>query len=249
MNFETHGTIVTGAASGIGREIALRFAAGGSSVVILDIATEASDVVEEIERRGGRAHALRCDVADSHSVAEAFTQAAAFLPSLDVLVNNAGVNFDEGIRGLTDEAWAKTIAVNLSGATFCAREAARLMVPRRQGAIINIASRAWLGWFGQTAYAASKGGMVSATRSLAIELARHRIRVNCIAPGLIDTPLFRSEPEHVRDRLQAAQPSQTVGTPADVAWVALFLASDRSMSVTGQVVYVCGGKSVYASVG
>jgi NAD(P)-dependent dehydrogenase (short-subunit alcohol dehydrogenase family) len=245
----TRGAIVTGGGSGIGREIAEQFAADGNGVLILDITADAKAVADAIRGRGGEASAIVCDIGDPTAVADAFEQATRLLPAIDVLVNNAGISIDQGIRRLSDDAWAKTLQVNLTGALHCSREAARAMVPRKQGAIVNIASRAWLGWPGQTAYAASKGGLVSMTRSLAIELARHRVRVNCIAPGLIDTPLLQSEPEEIRTRLVAAQPSRTIGVPADVAWATRFLAGEGARSITGQVLYVCGGKSVFASPG
>jgi 3-oxoacyl-[acyl-carrier protein] reductase len=237
--------LITGAGSGIGRELAGQFAREGAAVAVLDINPAVHDVAAEITSVGGVASAFVCDITQPEQADAVFGE----LAEIDALINNAGVSIDQGIRRLTNEAWAKTLAVNLSGAVYCARAAARVMVPRKRGAIINIASRAWLGWFGQTAYAASKGGLVSVTRSLAIELARHRIRVNCIAPGLIDTPLLRSEPDEVRERLIAAQPSRTIGTPADVGWAAQFLVSDRAAAITGQVLYVCGGKSVFASIG
>jgi NAD(P)-dependent dehydrogenase (short-subunit alcohol dehydrogenase family) len=241
------GVVVTGGASGIGRELAIRFARQGAAVAILDITPAAEEVAELIREKGRRDRAFTCDISRSSEVDSVFASAAEWLPALDVLVNNAGISIDQGIRRLTDEAWTKTVDVNLTGAVYCARAAARLMVPRRRGSILNVASRAWLGWFGQTAYAASKGGLVSVTRTLAIELARHGVRVNCVAPGLIDTPLLRGEPEHVRQRLLEAQPSRSIRHPDDVWWAANFLVSDRAAAITGQVLYVCGGKSVYAS--
>jgi NAD(P)-dependent dehydrogenase (short-subunit alcohol dehydrogenase family) len=243
------GVVVTGGGSGIGRELATRFARRGAAVAILDITEATGQVAKSIEEEGGRARAFTCDISRSSEVDGAFGSAAAWLPALDVLINNAGISIDQGIRRLADEAWNKTIDVNLTGAVYCARAAARLMVPRGRGTILNISSRAWLGWFGQTAYAASKGGLVSVTRTLAIELARHGVRVNCIAPGLIDTPLLRGEPDHVRQRLLEAQPSRSIGQPDDVWWAADFLVSDRAAAITGQVLYVCGGKSVYAAPG
>jgi NAD(P)-dependent dehydrogenase (short-subunit alcohol dehydrogenase family) len=243
------GVVVTGGGSGIGRELAIGFARHGAAVAILDITPAAEHVAASIRAEGGLARAFTCDISRSPEVDTVFADAAEWLPALDVLINNAGISIDQSIRKLTDDAWTRTVDVNLTGAVYCARAAARLMVPCRHGIILNIASRAWLGWFGQTAYAASKGGLVSVTRTLAIELARHGIRVNCIAPGLIDTPLLRGEPDHVRERLLEAQPSRSIGHPDDVWWAASFLVSGRAAAITGQVLYVCGGKSVYASPG
>ncbi|MFC5728928.1 MULTISPECIES: SDR family NAD(P)-dependent oxidoreductase [Nocardioides] len=240
-------SLVTGAASGIGNAVARELAAHGSAVVVGDIDAGAADrAASAIREVGGQAVGLRVDVSSRGEVEAAFARVEADLGPVDVLVNNAGISIDRGVRGVTDEEWQRTIAVNQTGVFLCSQAAARSMIPRKTGRIINIASRAWLGWFGQVAYASSKGGVVSATRSLAIELARHGITVNCLAPGLIDTPLVRSEPPEVLERLLRAQPMGTLGEPEDVANAARFLASDRARAVTGQLLYVCGGKSLYA---
>ncbi|WP_435070355.1 SDR family NAD(P)-dependent oxidoreductase [Amycolatopsis thermoflava] len=239
--------VVTGAASGIGLAIAREFADAGARVVIADIAAEAATAAaHDITTEGGAAIGLPVDVASRSAVARLFADTEAKYGPVDILVNNAGISIDAGIRRLTDEQWQRTLTINQTGVFLCSQAAARSMIPRKTGRIINIASRAWLGWFGQTAYASSKGGVVSATRSLAIELARHGITVNCLAPGLIDTPLLRREPAETLERLMAAQPTGTLGAPEDVAWAARFFAGPPSAAVTGQILYVCGGKSLYA---
>lgn len=239
--------VVTGAASGIGLAIARELASNGSSVVIADIALGAAEkAAVSIAEQGAAATGLRVDVASRPSVEALFAEVEAELGPVDILVNNAGISIDRGVRRITDEEWQRTIAVNQTGVFLCSQAVASSMIPRRTGRIVNIASRAWLGWFGQLAYASSKGGVVSATRALAIELARYGITVNCLAPGLIDTPLLRSEPPEVLERLLQAQPMGTIGSPTDVAHAARFLASPAARAITGQVLYVCGGKSLYA---
>jgi NAD(P)-dependent dehydrogenase (short-subunit alcohol dehydrogenase family) len=247
MMLEGKVAVVTGAASGIGLAIARELAAQGSSVAVADIAGEAADAAAaSIVDDGGMAVGIQADVTSRDAVEALFGKVEAELGPVDIQVNNAGISIDRGVRRITDEDWQRTIAVNQTGVFLCSQAAAISMIPRKTGRIINIASRAWLGWYGQLSYASSKGGVVSATRALAIELAKHGITVNCVAPGLIDTPLLQAEPPEVMERLLTAQPMGTLGSPADVAHAARFLASPTAKAVTGQVLYVCGGKSLYA---
>jgi NAD(P)-dependent dehydrogenase (short-subunit alcohol dehydrogenase family) len=247
MMLEGKVAVVTGAASGIGLAIARELAADGGAVAVADIAGEAADAAAaSIADDGGKAVGVPVDVTSRHAVEALFGKVEAELGPVDILVNNAGISIDRGVRRITDEDWQRTIAVNQTGVFLCSQAAASSMIPRRTGRIINIASRAWLGWFGQLSYASSKGGVVSATRALAIELAKYGITVNCVAPGLIDTPLLRAEPPEVMERLLKAQPMGTLGAPGDVAHAARFFAGPTARAITGQVLYVCGGKSLYA---
>src|SRR6476469_6279980 len=231
MMFKGQVAVATRAATGIG----------------LDIAGDAADAAAaSIVEDGGRAVGVAADVTSRRAVEALFGKVEADLGAVDVLVNNAGISIDRGVRRVSDDDWQRTVAVTQTGVFLCSQAAASSMIPRRTGRIINIASRAWLGWFGQLSYASSKGGVVSATRALAIELAKYRITVNCLAPGLIDTPLLRAEPPEVMERLLKAQPMGTLGSPADVAHAARFLAGPTARAVTGQVLYICGGKSLYA---
>ncbi|TNE53498.1 MAG: SDR family oxidoreductase [Bacteroidetes bacterium] len=165
---------------------------------------------------------------------------------LDVLVNNAGIIRDSTIWNMSASDFDQVISVNLKGPWLLCREAARLMKRQKSGRIINIASRALLGNAGQTNYSASKAGLVGMTRALALELGRYNVSVNAVAPGLIDTPLTQKLSPEIRQKLIDAQPTRTMGKPEDVANAVAFLASEHTRFITGQTLYVDGGKSIGA---
>jgi 3-oxoacyl-[acyl-carrier protein] reductase len=200
----------------------------------------------EIERTVPKSatDALCLDVTRAEAVRDALGRVEKDYGRLDVLINNAGIIRDNWVSRLTDEDWNEVIAVNLTGAFNTCRVAAPGMRKRGYGRIVNITSRAWLGNPGQANYAASKAGLVGLTRALALELARFGVTVNAVAPGLIDTPLARSLHPDVRERLTKAQPGGRMGSPDEVAAAVAFLASTEAAFITGQVLHVCGGKSV-----
>lgn len=241
--------IITGGGKGIGLAIARKLADENYFVIIADVdGTAGAEAAALIGSE--KAAFIYCDVSNEQSVKDFFEKIGEKRgkESITVLVNNAGIIRDKMIWKMSTDDFDKVLAVNLRGSWLMCREAAIIMRENKNGRIINIASRAWLGNPGQTNYSASKAGLVGLTRSLSLELGRYGVNVNAIAPGLIDTPLTQKLPDNVLEKLINAQPTKTMGSPEDIAGMAAYLASDNAKFITGQVFHVDGGKSVGATV-
>jgi len=235
--------LVTGAGSGIGRAIALEFSSWGTMVAANDVDGErASDVVREINSRGGRAFACQGDVSERSSVDQMVARVSEELGALDILVNNAGFGHYTPFQSISEANWDRMIGVHLKG-TFNVIQACLPHLKARQNArIINMASVAGLtGTPAHCHYSAAKAGIIGLTKALARELAAHKITVNAVAPGLIETPFMGLVEPKLVDVYLERTPLKRVGKPEEVAWVCLFLASERSEFVTGQVVSPNGG--------
>jgi len=238
--------LVTGAQQGIGRACALALAAAGHDVAVnwLDDAAAAEAVAAGVQAAGRRAVLVQGDVGTGAAACAAVVQGALdTFGRIDVLVNNAGIFPRADFLAMTEEEWDRVLAVNLKGSAFCAQAAARAMVAAGQpGVIINLASAAVRGTPVGVHYSATKNGVVGITRSMALALAPHGIRVNAIAPGLTDTaqPRYGNSDAEVR-AMGAALPLGRLGRPEDIAAMAVFLASDQAAWITGQVYHVNGG--------
>ena len=244
MNVKDRVAIVTGSGQGIGEGIARVLAGAGAQVVVNDLAADKVDEVVADLGDGAIGHVANVATADGAQGLVAAAQDA--FGRVDILVNNVGIARDGWLAKMSEEDWDDVIEVNLKSQFLCCRAAAPVLMEQKYGRIVNITSRAWLGGPGQANYAASKGGVISLTRTLALELARFGVTANCIAPALVDTPLFRGLEEEVQERLVKTIPAGRIGTPSDIGNAVLFLAADESSYVTGQTLYVCGGRSLGA---
>jgi NAD(P)-dependent dehydrogenase (short-subunit alcohol dehydrogenase family) len=241
--------VVTGSGSGIGEGIAKYLAAGGAKVVINDVDQEKIErVVSEIKRNDGTAIGVRTDVTNPEEVKQMISQTVDEFGRIDILVNNAGIGRDKTIRNITLDEWDLVLDTNLKSVFLTCQAASHYMIEQQYGRIINISSRSWLGFRGQASYSASKGGVVSITRTLALELAKYKITANTICPGVINTPLLQSNSDEVKENLLKLQPTRTFGEPKDIAYGVAFFASDDSSYITGQTLFICGGKSLFSSL-
>jgi 3-oxoacyl-[acyl-carrier protein] reductase len=235
--------VVTGAGRGIGRAIALKFAAAGADIVCVSRTAENSEkVAGEVRALGRKAWALAVDVADAASVNTAAEKILTETGRVDILVNNAGVTRDGLLMRMSDEDWDTVLATNLKGAFLFTRAFSRSFIKQRSGSIINVASIIGLiGNAGQCNYAASKGGLIAMTKSVAKELGSRGINVNALAPGFIETDMTAGLKEEWKAEMLKKIPLNRLGQPEDIAEAALFLASPAARYVTGQVLTVDGG--------
>ena len=236
--------LVTGASRGIGRAIALCLAAEGARVAInyAGNVKAAEEVKAAIEAAGGTAILCQADIADSAAVEAMVANVVKEFGTIDILVNNAGITRDTLLMRMKDEDFAKVLDTNLKGVFYCTKAVSKLMMKKRSGRIVNMASVVGLvGNAGQTNYAAAKAGVIGFSKSAAKELASRGITVNVVAPGFIGTDMTAGLPESVKEKMLTDIPLGRMGAPEDVAHAVLFLASDQASYITGQVVNVDGG--------
>jgi 3-oxoacyl-[acyl-carrier protein] reductase len=250
-DFKDKVAIVTGASRSIGRGVALALAREGCAVVVnySKSKKEADEVVNTIKEMGRKAIAVKCDVSKRDEVEAMFKATVEEYGKVDILVNNAGIGTGGSLLETTDEIWDRHMAVNLKGVFLCSQVAARYMVKKKYGKIVNISSNSGFGIAmpNETSYAVSKAGVIQLTKSSAYDLGKYNINVNSVAPGAVDTTMLRgrrSEEEY--EKLLEGRRNRTslgiVGTPEDIANAVLFLASDKSRYITGKTLLVDGGR-------
>ncbi|MCU0722419.1 MAG: 3-oxoacyl-[acyl-carrier-protein] reductase [Planctomycetes bacterium] len=246
MLLEGLSAVVTGGGGGIGAAVCASFAREGAAVTVNDVNPEAAERVAAACRgAGAKAFADTHNITDPDQVALLLEEAAARSGGVHVLVNNAGITRDTLLVRMSDEDWNRVLSVNLTGAFHCCRSAAKLMMKQRAGSIVNVASVVGIGGnAGQANYAASKGGLIALTLSLAKEMGPRGVRVNAVAPGFVRTPMTDVLPEDVKKGILDRTPLRRFGTPEDVADAVLFLAGPRSSFVSGAVLRIDGGLSM-----
>jgi 3-oxoacyl-[acyl-carrier protein] reductase len=234
--------LVTGAARGIGRTIALEFAKEGANVVVNDI-MDGTPVAEEIKQMGREAIFLKANIANMQETEQLADKAVEKFGRIDVWINNAGITRDALIHKMTEENWNDVINVNLKGTFNCCKAAAKYMMEQKYGRIISVSSVVGQrGNIGQANYSASKAGIIGLTKTLALEFARYGdITVNAVAPGFVNTEMMRTIPEKIMQRIVESIPFHRLAEPDEVAHLIVYLASDKAKYITGQIVGINGG--------
>ncbi|MAF32523.1 MAG: 3-oxoacyl-ACP reductase FabG [Desulfobacterales bacterium] len=242
MKLKDKVALVTGAGGDLGRGMALEFAKEGAKVVVNDINGEkAGETVQMITSKGDIATGDSSDLTDSKAVLKMVDKVIKENGDLHILVNSAGDIRDAQLVKMSDEEWDFVLDLNLKASFVCARAVAPHMIKKRYGKILNLSSMAYKGNIGQVNYTSAKAGVVGLTQALGLELARYNINVNCIAPGLINTPKSATLDERVRNYLIKKIPMQCMGEITDIAKTALFLVSDDAQFITRQIIHVSGG--------
>ena len=235
--------IVTGAARGIGQAIATELAGNGANLVLCDLQADwLSETAELAEGLGVQVKCISVDVSNADDVTKAVAEATETFGGIDILINNAGITKDTLLMRMSEEDWDAVLSVNLKGTFLFSKAIARPMMKNKGGAIVNIASIIGLiGNAGQCNYAASKAGVIALTKSTAKELAARNIRVNAVAPGFIESKMTEVLSEDVKQKMLDQIPLKRFGKPGDVARAVLFLVTEASAYMTGQVLTVSGG--------
>ena len=238
--------VVTGASQGIGEVITKKFSEAGAHVICIARSKEKiKNLVNRLKSKGLSASYISCDVSDGKAFSNAISNIYSENKRLDILINNAGITRDALIMRMNDEQWDEVLDTNLKGAFHGMKAAMRPMMKNKSGRIINITSIVGLtGNPGQANYAASKAGLIGMTKSIAKEVATRGITVNCIAPGWIETEMTEGLPESSKNELLKRIPQARTGKPEDIAYAALFLASDEANYITGQTITVDGGRVI-----
>lgn len=243
MRLEGKNALITGAAQGIGKSIALGMAKEGANVAIADVNIEsAQSTSQEVSALGVKSIALKLDVSNQESVINAFKTFTGEFGTLDILINNAGITRDGVLLRMKEEDWDAVLNINLKGSFLCSKEAIKIMSKQRSGKIISISSVvAFMGNPGQANYSSSKAGLIGLTKTIAKEYASRGIRANAVAPGFIQTAMTDVLSNEVKDEMKKAIPLGQFGTPEDVTNAVIFLASKEADYITGQVIHVNGG--------
>jgi len=245
MDLEGKVAIVTGGSMGIGTSVCMDLAKNGADVALTyrKHGDEAQSIAEEIKNMGRKAVAYKVDVSDFDGVQNLVNEVVAEFGRLDILINNAGMNWDGVVWKMTEEQWDKVISVDLKGTFNFIRAVAPIFKEQKSGKIVNVTSiNGMRGRFGQSNYTAAKAGAIGLTKTIAIELGRSQVNVNAVAPGLIETEMIASMPEDFKQRSRAETVFDRLGTPEEVATVVTFLCTEKARHITGEVIKVDGGQ-------